>query len=169
MWYKKLLENIDKKEMVEFDIHELETLVSCDKRNAIKKNVSSKKFLNAIAKNSILYGYAKNARKELVVKDENGSTHTEIEFDYVELLRDYGNMINLALNNTEYFAMNFTHETADESVVYQSLHNTYLELMSLLYFDISVNNNIGEEKYYTNAIELFNKWKDKAERQKRCY
>lgn len=57
--------------------------------------------------------------------------------------------------------MNFTHKTADDSVIYQSLHSSYLSIVRALYYDISSNNKPGGDKLYTNAIELFDIWKDK--------
>ncbi len=63
------------------------------------------------------------------------------------------------LNNIEYFAMNFAHGVADDSVVYRSLHQSYIDIMQLLYFNISNLNNSSSDKYYLNAIELYNKWK----------
>lgn len=32
------------------------------------------------------------------------------------------------LNNIEYFAMNFAHGVADDSVVYRSLHQSYIDI-----------------------------------------
>lgn len=75
-------------------------------------------------------------------------------------------MVQDVLNNLEYFAMAFTHKTADESVIYQSLHNSYISVVRLLYYDISSNNRDGESKLFTNVIELYNIWKEKSEQQK---
>ena len=63
------------------------------------------------------------------------------------------------LNNIEYFAMNFAHGVADDSVVYRSLHQSYIDIMQLLNFNISNLNNSSSDKYYLNVIELYNKWK----------
>lgn len=74
------------------------------------------------------------------------------------------------LNNIEYFAMNFAHGVADDSVVYRSLHQSYINIMQLLYFNISNLNNSSSDKYYLNAIELYNKWrlqKDKDTNEKK--
>jgi hypothetical protein len=75
-------------------------------------------------------------------------------------------VLNEILNNLEFFAMHFTHGTADDSVVYQSLHQSYIETIRLLYYDIAANNIPGESKLYTNTIELYNKWVEEAKRQK---
>ena len=60
--------------------------------------------------------------------------------------------------------MYFTHGAADETVVYQSLHKTYLYIVKILYFDISINNT-GGQKLYSNVIELFNIWKERELKQ----
>ena len=48
---------------------------------------------------------------------------------------------------------------ADEKLLYQSLHQTFLAEVQLLYLQISIVNKSSEDKYYTNTIWLFEKWK----------
>lgn len=48
---------------------------------------------------------------------------------------------------------------ADEEMLYQSLHQTYISQVRLLYFYICVNNTTNEDNVYTNLIWLFNVWK----------
>ena len=62
--------------------------------------------------------------------------------------------------------MNFNYNIADESVVYQSLHKTFLEVVYLLYYNIAVNNEPGDKKLFTNIIELYNLWQKKSEETK---
>ena len=83
----------------------------------------------------------------------------------VILMKFMGNIVTEILNNLEFFAMHFSHEIADESVVYQSLHQTYLEIVYALYYNIAIKNEFRESKYFTNIIELYEKWntKDKSE------
>lgn len=73
-------------------------------------------------------------------------------------------IVNKLLNNMEYFSMNFTHKVADESVVFQSLHQTYLEAVQLLYYDISRNNRADGMQFYTNIVELYKIWYNKNKR-----
>ena len=63
------------------------------------------------------------------------------------------------LNNLEWFAMNFRYNLADEKILYQSLHQTYLSNVWSLYLYICLNNQPGAAKYFTNTIWLFNLWK----------
>ena len=62
--------------------------------------------------------------------------------------------------------VNFNYNIADESVVYQSLHKTFLEVVYLLYYNIAVNNEPGDKKLFTNIIELYNLWQKKSEETK---
>ena len=71
-------------------------------------------------------------------------------------------IVNKLLNNMEYFAMSFTHKVADESVVFQSLHQTYLEAVQLLYYDISKNNRADGRQFYTNVVDLYKIWYNKS-------
>lgn len=163
---KEILESVKIEDMVEFDQHELEKLLPADKQKKIKDIVNSNKFMEAITKSSIIYGFAEKAKIVNSVKNSSGQVEKTFAIDEVVLIREYSNIMSMLLNNTEYFAMNFTHKTADESVVYQSLHKTYLNMMRILYYDISQNNKMGEEKLYTNAIELFNIWKKREQQQR---
>mgnify|MGYP006922018582 FL=1 len=68
------------------------------------------------------------------------------------------NLINLVLNNMEFFALHFKHKTADESVIYQSLHQTYISYLPYLYYYIAKANSDPSEKLYTNVIWLYGEW-----------
>lgn len=70
-------------------------------------------------------------------------------------------IVNDLLNDMEYFSMHFTHGVADESVVYQSLHQTYVECVQLLYYNIAINNKTDGTQYYTNVVELYRIWYEK--------
>lgn len=65
----------------------------------------------------------------------------------------------------EFFALHFSHNTADESVVYQSLHQSYFDLILLMYYYIASQNDNPSYKYYTNVIELFHKWMQEKSKQ----
>ena len=75
------------------------------------------------------------------------------------------NLINRVLNNMEFFALHFKHKTADESVIYQSLHQTYLRSIPYLYYYIANANSDPSEKLYTNVIWLYEEW-NKTKNQK---
>lgn len=78
-------------------------------------------------------------------------------------------IINDVLNDMEYFSMHFTHKVADESVVYQSLHQTYIECVQLLYYNIAVNNKTDGTQYYTNVVDLYKTWyKNQIKSREKC-
>jgi len=73
------------------------------------------------------------------------------------------------LNNLECFSMNFISNVADSKVVYQSLHQTFIEVVRVLYYLISKNNTSEHEKFYTNIVSLYRKWLLMESKQKREY
>lgn len=165
----KIMDIIDKikiSDMKEFDSHELENLLTTEDINRIENVVDDKNFIPVLIKNSKSYGFAENGFKVVEVVDGDGKTSCSVKCDGILLLREYSQIVNDALNNAEYFAMNFTHNTADESVVYQSLHTTYLQFMKIMYHTIASQNENGREKLYTNAIELFNLWREREEEKR---
>lgn len=62
------------------------------------------------------------------------------------------------LNTLEYFSMAFIQNVADDDVVYQSLHQTFLAMVKYFYFFIAFSNKNVENKYYTNISELYKLW-----------
>lgn len=77
------------------------------------------------------------------------------------LRADFEQEISGLLNELEWFAMNCKYGLADEEVLYQSLHQTYISTVWLLYFFISQANENNEDKLYTNVSWLFLKWRDR--------
>ncbi|MBR4291637.1 MAG: hypothetical protein IKT52_13515 [Oscillospiraceae bacterium] len=75
------------------------------------------------------------------------------------LRTDLTNSIYDLLNHLEWFGMNCRYRLADEKLVYQSLHETYLSMIWMLYPYICFINSEGKDKRYTNAIWLFFKWR----------
>lgn len=72
------------------------------------------------------------------------------------------------VNKLEYFSMNFMCGIADESIVYQSLHQSFFGVISFFYPKIcSANSGTGKDKYYTNLINLYNLWKEREEKYKK--
>lgn len=78
------------------------------------------------------------------------------------LIREYyKRKITDFLNQLEAFSMAFVQNVADDDVVYQSLHQSYIKIVKLLYFRISISNDKVTDKYYTNVIQLYNNWRSK--------
>lgn len=162
-----ILDKIKISEMKEFDQYELNELLKPEEIEKIAKLMNNENFIPTLILNSQIYGFAEQGFQVVDVINDNGEIEKRIKCNESILIREYSNILNSTLNNAEYFAMNFMHNTADETVVYQSLHKTYLKFMRTVYYDISINNIKGEEKLYTNAIELFNLWKMREEEDKK--
>lgn len=65
------------------------------------------------------------------------------------------------LNKLEYMCMSITSGVADDSYIYDSLHQTFLNTVQLLYIHVA-NRNIDEkDKFYRNVIKVYNNWKKK--------
>lgn len=98
--------------------------------------------------------------------DEVNTLNKEL-FDLKETLRNevFQNVSRL-LNKLEFFSMNFISGIADESVVYQSLHQSFFSIVSFFYPKICFfNSTSGKDKYFTNLIELHNIWKKRETEQ----
>jgi|GEM_PF-975060 len=103
------------------------------------------------------------AKGHIKVKSEEDGSGVE-RFELVNtdiLLHELQVEVNSLLNDLEWFSMSCQYGLADEEMLYQSLHQTFLSHVWLMYFFIASNNKTNEEKVYTNVIWLFNHWKDR--------
>lgn len=62
------------------------------------------------------------------------------------------------LNDIESFAMNFNIKAADSNIVYQSLHQSYIATIWMLYYFIALKNTSIEDAYFTHTILLYERW-----------
>lgn len=62
------------------------------------------------------------------------------------------------LNDMEAMATLLRYNIADEKLIYQSLHQTYLKYMKYWYFFISDENRKDQDRFYSNTIWLYNHW-----------
>lgn len=99
-----------------------------------------------------------NTMCNYTTSDENGGVKI-INGTYLQI--DFEREISGLLNELEWFAMNCQYGLADEELLYQSLHQTYLSTVWMLYFFISIRNVNNEDKLYTNVSWLFTKWRDR--------
>lgn len=84
------------------------------------------------------------------------------------LQNEFAQDINRLLNHIEYFAMNLRYGIADEALLYQSLHQSYISMLWMLYYYIcKVNLEATEDKFFTNAIWLFTTWRKRLEKMKK--
>lgn len=159
-----ILNKIPDEKIKYFDQFELEQNISKNDLDKLGKIIYNKDFLDNLVIASEITGYWPEC-KQVILKEENGETVKKIKVQAKSLQYKFTTMVQDILNNLEYFAMAFTHKTADESVIYQSIHATYMSAVKLLYYDISINNPKGESRLFTNVIELYNLWKDRTNKQ----
>lgn len=153
-----ILKSIDKDKIKYFDMVEAKKCLTEAQIESLKKIQNSKEFTNSVVTAQIIYGTASNnimhgvkndALSELDISkisdilEKADKNDIEKISEKVLLLNDglatlsfMRDEINVLLNNMEYFAMNFMHGTADETVVYPSLHQTYIRIVQTLYFDV---------------------------------
>lgn len=172
---KKLVDLADINDFNKDEIYRL-TTNNAEKRNQIVdrlQNIDPQAILEMRMKRDcsatdrdIVYSYYTHS-------DENGN----VSIRNGRFLQDeFSQEIVSLLNELEWFAMNCHYRLADEELLYQSLHQTYLSTVWLLYFHISAQNTNNEDKVYTNVAWLFVEWRDrllkitkKAEKRKQKY
>ena len=164
----EIINSIDKNKIQEFDIAEAGELFNKNQLNELDKIQYSEKFIKAVIETYRVYNLFPETDifEKVETVNEDGEKEQLIRVDVTKLILSFmHNNVNSILNNMEYFATNFSHNTADDSVVYQSLHQTYIEIVRILYYNIAKLNKPLQTKYYTNVIELYNKWNKKRDDQ----
>ena len=157
---KGKLDSIQRDNMVAFDEYELERNLPPADIIWIKEKTKSESFFVALLEHQHIHGkkgFAEGITKcdldKLEIRDKLGTGYKDA---HVKIL-----------NNLEFFAMHFINGLANEEIVYQSLHKTYIQIMELFYSDICMNNIKDGSKLFTNAIKLYNKWKSRSEKERR--
>jgi len=162
---KEILDEVRIDDLKDFDIHELENLFTPNQIKKLQSIQNSDIFYQRVVEANDIYGLNFNLiAQQIVTENKEGKEGKEVvvKIDKNSIVISFmANLINATLNNMEYFALHFKHNTADETVVYQSLHKTYLELVKYLYYYIANNNRSSTNKLYTNVIWLFKKWREK--------
>ncbi len=158
----KLLDAIYTKELNDFDSHELKSLLSPQTITQLKELQETDGFMQTIIEANDIYNLHFKIRAKEITVEKDGSKEVALHINKSSVIMSFmGDLVARTLNNMEFFALHFKHETADESVVYQSLHQSYLEMMPYLYYYIANQNTDSSNKYYTNTIWLYQHWKKK--------
>lgn len=144
-----IMQSIDKNLMINFDIVEIEKILTKPQIEQIKNLSASYPMATVLPQSSIIYN-AENTHDTKDLKQINAE-----QFDKDNA---YAELVIKVLNSLEYFSMHFVHNTADHTVVYQPLHTTFLEVIRMLYYNIASINIKGEQKFFVNTIALFKKW-----------
>lgn len=160
-----IMNKIKMEDMQDFNYKEINELLTEEQLHKLEHMNEGKEYREALTFLGIVTDFGKEYIKQEKIVDENGEeiqgvrVGRRIEYKYNILLQEL-------LNNLEYFALHFTHKTADESVVYQSLHDSYLSIVKLLYYDICNNNRQEDDRLFTNVVELFHMWREETCKQK---
>lgn len=69
-------------------------------------------------------------------------------------------MLTDTKNEIEYFSMYFNSNLAEEEVIFDSLHQTFIDFVRMLYPFIAMHNtkSVHGRKYFSNTIELYKRW-----------
>lgn len=158
---KKIMDDIPASKMVSFDAEELKQLLTPKQIETFKNTPTKKEFFAAMIEADDIYHLGLDIEKEVESpKGDDGKSRIKITVNTQRVIIAFlANIRDEILNNLEYFSMAFTHNTADESVVYQSLHQSYFEVIHTLYYFIANGNISSTDKYYTNVIKLYKTWK----------
>lgn len=158
-----ILREIDTGKFNDFDKRECDKIFTKEQSDALKSAIRNKKFADAVM--SAVKIYSLNEVLDASIEAIDNEKRT-CRVNPEQIANSFMDMIVMEImNDLEYFAMNFTHGLADETAVYSSLHQIYIEVMQLLYYQISQMNDSLGEKYYTNAIELYKTWKGKIDKK----
>ena len=164
----EIVKKIDLESLEHFDEAEMQKLLTKEEILKLDELTKTDNFINVFMNANYIYGLGfqpyvlKNIPHPFSCSDDDVC---EIVPDKEAIGAFVGNLFCDVLNNMEFFAMHFSHCTADESVVYQSLHQTYLSIVHLLYFKIARINKASATKYYTNVIWLYKKWINRKKEQ----
>jgi hypothetical protein len=162
-----IVKKIPREKMSKFTLDELKKLISQEDIDNYKSMNSKKEFIDALYQICLTDEAWSSCLKEMEVV-EGEKTVKKVSLRKGSVLLKYKQLLENTLNNLEFFAMHFTYGTADEAVVYQSLHNAYIDIVVLVYCELCLSNDDGhsDETYYTNTTELFNLWVIEAEKQR---
>jgi len=103
--------------------------------------------------------FSRVAQKELLLYNEID------DFDCSDYARVFNCFVIDFLNKLEAFAILLKYNVADEKIIYQALHQTFIKNMPQWYFFIARHNTLDENRYYDNVIWLFDCWSKRQEKQ----
>lgn len=158
----EIISKIDISKMEYFDEKELHTFLTDEDISSLKDIQKSHDFFTAVINANSIYNIGLSDELVALYKKECNEEYNLSDLDSKILSTFLGKLIIKVLNNMEFFSLHFTHNVADESVVYKSLHQTYIDLVQGLYYNIAKINPLSTTKYFTNIIELYKLWNDRA-------
>ena len=149
----------EKNKMKKFTNEELTSIFSDEEIKSFIDKQSSEDFIKSLIILNDTFNLNINGCETVTSSINNGKGTIEFAVNTKKALTDfYSTYVSDLLNNVELFAMYFTHNVADESVIYQSIYPTYIELCQTLYFDISKCSVPGQPMLYRNLNQLYLTW-----------
>lgn len=157
----------EKNRMLLFTAEEMSGIFSESELKKLENIFTSQEFVRAMISINEILSLNISGVETKVRSDENGRVIKNFDIDINKALNDFHiNYVGKLMNNMEQFAMYFTHNIADESVVYQSLYPTYIEMCITLYYDISKCSQPGKAQLYRNVQKLYLIWLNKTNHKK---
>lgn len=103
--------------------------------------------------------------RQLELKEDELSEHYALNTK--ALKHNFASTITYSLNELEWFSMNFVNNLADNKLVYPSLHQTFLDDVTYLYYFVSWRNSDKKicDKLYKNIITLYKIWNTKLNKE----
>ena len=178
------LNNIEKNLFNDFDIEELKDIFPDYDRNKTEYNyyelinkIPLEKMINAYqffrpdkyydeiqlcsSRNFIPYSKLdmKNIKSD-IEKNKMKVFNFKLSCLRKDIIADIFSLLSINLNKLEYFSMNFISDIAEDEIVYPSLHQVFFAYVEISYIYIASKNKATiKDKYYTNIIKLYTKWK----------
>ena len=73
------------------------------------------------------------------------------------------------LNELEAISLEIVCNIAEESLIYSCLHQSFLKNVKRLYFFIAKENQLDQDRYYTNIISLYLMWEKRSSKKKESF
>jgi len=154
----KIISKIEVSKIKHFDEKELYTFLGNEDINSLKEIQKSDNFFLAVINANAIYNLGLS--QDLIELYKKNSQLSPLEEKIFSTF--LGKLITRVLNNMEFFSLHFTHNVADESVVYKSLHQTYIDIVQMFYYHIAKLNPMSTTKFFTNIIELYEIWNNRS-------
>lgn len=157
----------EKRRMKNFTAEEMDEIFTAKEMEELEKAFNSEAFISALVSTNEIASLNISGVEIETIDDGNGNVEKKIKMDINKAMNDfYINYVSKLMNNMEQFAMYFTHNIADESVVYQSLYPTYIEMCITLYYNISKSSQPGKAQLYRNVQSLYEIWLNKTNQKR---
>lgn len=80
------------------------------------------------------------------------------------LVEEFSSVVTCLLNDLEYFSMCINCGIASDDIIFPSLHQTFINTISILYFAIAQSNsNRIKDRFFTHIIKLYGDWQARCE------